>query len=244
LRRTSVILVIAGAFILTAITASQAQNASSLLAKADSLFAQKKYTEAYTTYLDLFQNRRLSSPEMLIKMAFINEGMGDYSMALYFLNLYYLESPDKAVLKKMEELARQHRLTGYEFDDFNILENLYHQYAFHIMAALAAMTVLLLAFMFRMKTGKKQIPASLTVAYSAVLVLLLLTVNFGSTPSKGIITSEHAFMMDSPSAASGVVEVARQGHRVKILGEKDVWLKIKWNGRNAYIRKKNVAQLF
>jgi hypothetical protein len=52
---------------------------------------------------------------MLLKMAFVKEGLGDYSNALYYLNLYYLKTYDKKVLKKMENLAeRYHKLEGYE----------------------------------------------------------------------------------------------------------------------------------
>ena len=42
---------------------------------------------------------------MLLKMAYIQEGLNHVGQALYYLNLYYLASKDKSVLGKMEELA-------------------------------------------------------------------------------------------------------------------------------------------
>jgi uncharacterized protein YgiM (DUF1202 family) len=59
------------------------------LVKADSLFEQKKYTESFDLYEQILDEEQLASPKMLLKMAFIKEGLGDYSRALYFLNVYY-----------------------------------------------------------------------------------------------------------------------------------------------------------
>lgn len=236
--------IIAFASFFVAACGVQAQQAPDLLLEADSLFAQKKYTEAYNLYHHIFHEHKQSSPEMLVKMAFINEGQGDYSGALYFLNLYYHRSPDRAVLKKMETLAREHRLKGYEYSDFSILESFYYKYSSMVILALTALAFLLLAAIYRVKTRKRERPIGLFIAYAIVLALLVYVFNFGVSAHKGIITSEYAYVMDNPSAASRLVDVTQQGHRVKIVGENDIWLKIKWNGENAYIRKQNVAQLF
>ena len=42
---------------------------------------------------------------MLLKMAYIQEGLEQYPEALYYLNLYYNQNPSKKVLAKMETLA-------------------------------------------------------------------------------------------------------------------------------------------
>lgn len=232
-------------FIASAVSFSlQGQEPSELLAEADTLFIQKKYTESYRLYQKIFYEHEQSSPDMLVKMAFINEGLGDYSMALYFLNLYYLRTPEKAVLKKMEELAREHRLAGYEFNDFNILENIYYKYASQITLGVFTLSLLILAAIYRQKRKKRKTPAALAGAYLLTLAIVFYLVNFDTPVHKGIITSETAYLMEDPSAASNLVEVVQQGHRVRIVGEKDIWLKIKWNGENAFIRKNNVVTLF
>jgi uncharacterized protein YgiM (DUF1202 family) len=42
--------------------------------------------------------------------------------------------------------------------------------------------------------------------------------------------------MEGPSPGSGVVEIVDEGHRVEIVGKKDVWLQVLWNGEVAYVR--------
>jgi hypothetical protein len=60
------------------------------LQRADSLFEQREYTEAFSLYNTLLATDRVCSPAMLMKMAYIQEGLGDYSEALYYLNQYFL----------------------------------------------------------------------------------------------------------------------------------------------------------
>jgi len=59
---------------------------------ADSLFNQQKYTQSFEIYNRILKTDNLTSPAMLLKMAYIKEGLGDYSNALYYLNLYYLQT--------------------------------------------------------------------------------------------------------------------------------------------------------
>ena len=57
-----------------------AQN--SLLNTADSLFSQQKYTEALNLYEEIYTSGRASSA-MLLKMAFIQDGLNNYADALF-----------------------------------------------------------------------------------------------------------------------------------------------------------------
>ena len=89
-----------------------ADNGYSKLDKADSLFTKQKYTKALNIYEDIFQNYQQFTPRMLVKMSFIHESMGNYSRALYLLNLYNDVSPNRKVLEKLEQLASQNNLSG------------------------------------------------------------------------------------------------------------------------------------
>jgi hypothetical protein len=109
---------------------------------ADSLFAQKKYTQSFELYHDIQKSDKKTSSAMLLKMAFIKEGLGDYTNALYYLNLYYLKTYNKRVLKKMENLAEQNKLAGYNYDDAEFFLNLYHQYQLQIDLLLTALILL------------------------------------------------------------------------------------------------------
>src|SRR5690349_2721164 len=84
-----------------------------LLQRADSLFQQKRYTQSFEIYNTLFQSHRYS-PAMLLKMAYVQEGLNRISQSAYYLNLYYLATQDESALTKLGELADKYRLEGYE----------------------------------------------------------------------------------------------------------------------------------
>jgi hypothetical protein len=224
------------------VPALRAQSAPELLARADELFDQKNYTEAYQVYLQIFGEHQQTSPEMLVKMAYIAEGLDDFSLALYYLNLYYRKTSEKAALRKMESLAREHRLVGYEFDDFELLANFYHKHYTHIVYIFLALSLLWFALIYRNVRKAPGKPIGLAIGYVVILAVLFFLINFGTMNSKGIITAE-AFLMEAPSAAASLVDVAKKGHKVRILGGDDIWLKIKWDNRRAFIRKNNVIAL-
>ena len=77
----------------------QAQGPVETLAIADSLFEARKYTESFKIYQEI-HGQNQGSPSMLLKMAFIKEGLDDYPAALYYLNQYYLFTSNE----------RQHRI--------------------------------------------------------------------------------------------------------------------------------------
>ncbi len=56
---------------------------------------------------------------MLLKMAYVHEGLNHTGQALYCLNLYYLATKDQRALDKMEALATKFGLEGYKNSDFD-----------------------------------------------------------------------------------------------------------------------------
>ena len=55
-----------------------AQKGSDKVVQADSLFDQQKYTESFQLYQDALENDKISSPAMLLKMAFIKDNLPLY----------------------------------------------------------------------------------------------------------------------------------------------------------------------
>src|SRR5436190_19381321 len=86
---------------------------SPLLPKGDSLFSAKQYTQAFEHYQTLHASGRYS-PNMFLRMAYIQEGLGHLGESMYYLNLYFLASDDTQALNKMEELAEKNNLEGYQ----------------------------------------------------------------------------------------------------------------------------------
>ncbi|TRX54310.1 SH3 domain-containing protein [Fulvivirga sp. M361] len=207
------------------------------LSKADSLFSAGKYTESFDLFHHLMETEKLSSPAMLLKMAFIKEGLGDFSGALYYLNTYYLKTVDRRVMTKMEELAEKKELYGYEFQDADFVITHFYKYFNIITYSLLAIAVLLLALAYRQKVRLKQSPVLPAVFMVVVLAILFYTLNFGRDYDRAIIVDSNTYLMSGPSAGSEVIDVVGKGHRVSYLNEKDVWVKIDWQGKMAFIKK-------
>lgn len=213
-----------------------------LLFLADSLFQNQRYSEAYPLYQRIFDQGK-SSPGMLLKMAFIQEGRGDFGSALYFLNLYYLQTSDKQVLAKMESTASQQELQGYRYSDFEFFAAHYYKYQTLLTLATASLVLLAFAFMLYQKRKRNKPPVVPGIFFMIVLGLLYVQVNYNDAYNKGIIINSHSYLMQSPSSGADLLEVVKQGHRVEILGKEDVWVKINWNGTPAYIRENNILKV-
>jgi hypothetical protein len=211
------------------------------LKQADSLFQAKRYVQSLDHYQTILEQKQYT-PAMLLKMAFIHEGLGHIGSALYCLNLYYAHTHDEAVSDKMEELAAKFNLTGYEYSDQNKIFSLYQQYALYISIALIAIAFFLMSVVLFLKRKKSGIlfPTSVMVI---ILIGLFAHINFGQSFSKGIISNPHTYVMAGPSPGADVITVLEEGHRFTVLGKKDVWLKIKWNGANAFVKENNLLML-
>ena len=207
---------------------------------ADSLFTQKKYTQSFELYEEIQKSDHRTSPAMLLKMAFIKEGLGDFTNALYYLNLYYLKTYDKTALKKMEKLAEQNKLSGYNYDDAEFFLNIYYKYQLQIDLVVICFILLYFGIITYGKKTKKINPTFAGFLYIGVLLLLFAVNNFARERTKAIITTSDAPLMKGPSPGADVVDMISKGHRVDILGQNDVWVKISWNDNEAYIKAFNL----
>jgi hypothetical protein len=213
---------------------AQGQIASFRLQQADSLYEKRQYTQSLEHYQAILE-RKEYTPSMLLKMAYIEEGLGRVGQALYYLDLYYLATNDKLVLEKMDELSTKFNLKGYENTDATLALSLYHDYREHISVALAALTVFFLSLLFSWrKKGKRLVAARFCLFI--IVVLLAVHVNVGERISTGIIGEPNTYLMEGPSPGASVISVIGEGHRVEVVGKVDVWYKVKWNENTAFVR--------
>lgn len=205
--------------------------------QADSLFEARKYTESFKLYEHILTQERQSSPGMLLRMAFIKEGLGNTTDALYFLNLYYLQTADKRVLGKMEELAEKKGLEGFEFSDWEFVQTIFYKYFYHLVLVLLSLAVLLMSLMFYQKFKNNARPIFVAGSLIVVLALLFYTLNYGKSYSKSLVSSSNTYIMAGPSAGAEVIAIVDKGHRVEVKGEQDVWNQVNWKGQYGYIKK-------
>jgi hypothetical protein len=214
------------------------QTSSYRLRTADSLFSAKKYTQSLEHYEEMLKQDQYT-PAMLLKMAYIEEGLLNIGQSMYYLNLYFLATNDQSTLVKMDELAKKYNLEGYE-PTVEQFFSFYHENFNSITMAIAALIVLALAGMFYTRFSVKRRPIDTFILLIFLMLGFGAHVIFGPKTELGIVTSRSAYIMSGPSAAAQVVEIVGDGHRVEVLGHKDVWLKINWEGEVAYIKQNMV----
>lgn len=211
------------------------------LDQADSLFAAQKYTEAFDVYDEIFENGD-ASPSMLLKMAFIKEGLEEYVEALYFLNLYYIQSGNKKALVKMQEIATANHLEGYQYTDQDFMINILNKNRLYIETGMIILIVFLLIYAIR-KFQKKQ-SASLPLFFQILLMALLFVFsNEFFTSEKAIVMADHTLLRSAPSAAAETLDSINKGHKVRVLDQSEIWVKIEWNDQPAYLRKGRIRVL-
>ena len=221
---------------------SSAESAHDPIKQADSLFKAKLYTQSFDLYHQLFLDKKYSQATLL-KMAFIQEGLGHLSQSLYYLNLYYQASGDEQALSKVHEVAKKNNLEGYESDLIAPLYKLMKDNYSTLVGALATCAIFCLSiFVYQQKRNGQKL-VGLTFLSLFFLGLLFVFLNFSSPPMQGIITTTPVYLMKGPSSGASVVAIVDEGHRLEIKGHEDVWLKVAWKKEEVFIKKNQILPI-
>lgn len=210
-----------------------------MLVRADSLFAQKRYIQSLELYQKLFETHRYT-PAMLLRMAYVEEGLNNVSRSAYYLNLYYLATQDEDVLKKLEELATKNRLEGYATDETDKLLSFYLTHQSLITYSLLGLAFFILGVAVIQRLKFKNRPVSEFVGLCIITVLFVLHISQQSLWEKAIVSKNNTYVMNGPSAGASVLAIIRDGHRVEVIGQKDVWTRIKLGDSEGYVRTSNL----
>lgn len=213
-----------------------------LLQRADSLFAQQRYTQAYQEYERVLE-REQASPGMLLRMAYIQESLGNVSSALYFLNLYYQQTTDKEVLVKIEELAASKNLAGYEYSDEDYFRAVLEQNRPLVLMGLMVVCGLFFLLIVYRRFRQHERPVWLGVVLVLLLGVVFYFVQTPLIPERAIIVQDGAPLMSGPSGGSSLIRQVNKGHRLKVLGREDVWYRVEWENRELYIKETAVTRV-
>lgn len=220
---------------------SYAQHAQEEVQQADSLFRAKQYTQSLGIYQSLL-NKNSYSNAMLLKMAYIQEGLNRPALCLYYLNLYQQAADDHQTADKMEELARKYRLEGYQTSDTSQALEYLQKNNLPIIRMLSVLILFFLALLVyqKRKANLVGVPAFMVFLFSICLVVVT---NWGTGPSLAIISTGNTYLMSGPSAGASVVAIVEEGHRLTISGKEDVWLKVTWREKEAFIKETQVLPI-
>ncbi|NOS92651.1 MAG: hypothetical protein HOP30_12060 [Cyclobacteriaceae bacterium] len=209
---------------------------NAILQKADSLFSAKQYTQSFRLYDSLLRDQKYS-PAMLLKMAYIKEGL-DQPSALYYLSLYQQATDDEQTLVKMEELADKYHLEGYKPNAQTQLNAWISKNLDSIKWVIATVLFFFFAWLVFQKKRNKElaVPAFFLVITAIALAWFI---NLGEPKPQIMVAKSRVYLMSGPSAGASVVDILEEGHRLKVSGEKDVWLRVTWREKEAFIKKSN-----
>jgi tetratricopeptide (TPR) repeat protein len=211
-----------------------AQNNSRTLAKADSLFEAGAYEQAYPLYRQVLRQEQLVSNRLLLRMAYIQEGLEHYPAALYYLSLAQARQPRAATWRKMTELAQNYRLTGYTNTWQQQLLITIRRYYYRVLQALLVGAVvggtLLLVRHHQTGTGWWAV-------YAGYIGLTVVYLNMFGPEKVGIVSQSTAALMAAPSPGATWLTTAAAGDRLVVVGQRDIWYEVQWRGQPAYIRR-------
>ena len=215
-----------------------AQQVKEMVLEADSLFEAKSYSEAFEIYESLLKEGAYT-PQMLARMAYVQEGFGNTAQALYYLTLLNRYSPNEATLRKLEKLSEENGLQGYSVSDQSYFYYLYRRYRLETLLALSALALAGAGLLYwANKRGYSPMaPGAVLIAYCLLVGWLA---NFQAPDSQAIVTGEQAYVMDRPSAGGRLVTSLNAGHRLSVIQEQDIWYEVEWEGQRAFIRGKNL----
>jgi hypothetical protein len=230
-------------FFLSGIFIPEVVSAQAYLGKirsADSLFRQRKYTDAFRLFNEVLTKDNYFTYKMLLQMAYIKEGMNDYASTMYYLNLYYLNNPEQKVLNKISELATKNNLKGYEPNDLEYLMAIYKKNQVWFLLMIFTLFIGFSGYLiYRKIIGKEILYPSIALSF-ALAIFFFIYNYYGVDWQKGIVKNEKIFLMDAPAAGSELLSTLSKGDCVQILEQEDIWYKVKWKDKIAYLRANNV----
>lgn len=221
-------------------TPTKCQSFDFRLKMADSLFAQKQYTQSLELYRQIYKENAYS-PAMLLKMAYVEEGLGQRAMSLYYLSVYYRRTGNERALDKMEETALAFGLEGYQVSPNARFLLLLRKYKLAIVASLA-MGILVFAVGI-VVTRQKALSSFMVVIQAVFCAGLLYFVNLEDIGQMGIVSHNPVYLMSAPSSGSDVVAIIGDGHRLAMKGKQDIWVKVNWRGTVAYVRQNQLIEI-
>ncbi|RTQ48161.1 hypothetical protein EJV47_17165 [Hymenobacter gummosus] len=227
-KKIAILCLLAGFFI----QAVLAQPTSLTARRADSLFTVGKPAEAYQQYRQQLR-QRVVSEQALLRMAAVQESHDQYPAALYYLNLYQHYYPNAAVWRKTVELAATHRLTGYPDTWRQQLALTFRRYYPSLLQVLLAVGVAAGTLLMLRRRGAAR---GWWLVYGIYLVLVGAVLNVLEPATVGLVCRPRAALMAAPSAAAGWLTTAAAGDRLLVQGRQDIWFRVLWRGRTAYIR--------
>jgi tetratricopeptide (TPR) repeat protein len=212
---------------------------NTFLHQADSLFEQGQFEEAQKLYVHEWEVNKRYSPQMLLKMGYIEEQAGNIPMTMFYYNQYLDLTHNTHIIPKIQELSELHFLKGYEFSDVEYFVSLYRRYYYPIIFTIILLGLPYFIYLIVRALQKKKW-GSRPIGFLLIMGIVFLLNNYDVIPDRAIIVGQTC-LMDSPAAGSECTEQIEAGNRVTVLGkEGGIWYRVLWDNQTLFVRNKHL----
>ncbi len=201
--------------------------------RADSLFEQGQYEAALPLYRAQVWQQRQVSARLLLRLAFAEHQQAHYTAELLYLNMALIRQPRLSTWRQLAALAQRQRLVGYPTtwqQDVRIQLLRYYYPALQGLLSIAVLAAVGL-LLRRRRTGR-----GVWLGYSFYLLATSGYLYWLKPAPIGIVARPGVALMAGPGAGSAWLSTAAPGDRLPILDRQDIWLRVRWQERTAYVR--------
>ncbi|MDO7854256.1 hypothetical protein [Hymenobacter convexus] len=178
----------------------------------------------------MWQKRRVS-PSLLLKMAYAQQQLGHYPAALLYLSLAQARQPRVRTWRQMAAVAARHRLVGYPAtwqQELRVQAQRYYYPALQILLGGAVVGAIWLLW--------RRGPRGAWLGYAAYVALLGAYLHWLRPTPVGLVAHSGAALMAGPSAGAAWLSTAALGDRLLVLGRQDIWCRVEWQRKVAFVR--------
>jgi tetratricopeptide (TPR) repeat protein len=219
---------------------AKSQSDGEILKRADSLYKTENFNAAEVFFEQNIPKLKNPSNVLYLKLALIKEKKGDFLKTMYFLNKAYELSPNEKILAKLNEIAMNHNLKGYELSDFNFLILFYKQYSGFLVALLLILGIYIFVILLIKKYKNNWTPFNQKIFLIVYLIGIGFLLNLPDKYHQGIINHDGVLLRTEPSAAATIEVSIDKGNRLNVLGGNDIWLRVLWNDKFLYLKESDI----
>ena len=210
------------------------------LVRADSLYSKKQYIEAIKIYKKIYQQGNYSAA-MLLKLARIEEGMGNLGHSMYYLEKYYQSTKDEKVISYLEETAENKKAIGFEYGVAYKADLLYKEWKIYFQLLFSILIISGVGMM--LKNQGSTVKKKKYFALAVFALVIVAVVNNYNGKSEAILTSSPSYLMEGPSSGANLVRQISTPAKFQVKDEIDIWTKVIFEDRKAYIRTSRIKRL-
>lgn len=210
------------------------------LAKADLFYDKGQEDQSLQLYEKVFMDDKKTTPKALYRMAFMEENKGNIAKTLYYLSLLESVSPNDAIRNRIEALARQYKLQGYEFDEVDLLKQGIKRFKLVILLFYFSIIAILTAILVRRRVRNKPLrllPASLGILLLFAAFLLNYDIKYG----KAVVLFNNLPVRPTESASAPVEYFVPAGTRLTVTSVGDIYVQVIYKGNPLYVSREWVG---